>query len=286
MYYKGKWSDVGLDEIDTLIEFGTDMEIIEKEGVISQIGFFADKKAIALLNTRGFAVDYASKLAKLASEKGCNISILVDWDVSGLLIFMILKEIIPSIKRIGVDFNTVEDLGLEVKNVEEGYTAPEKHLKPLEEKLDKIKVYAKINEVKIDPEIQYLIDNLDYLRTNRIEINSVMVELDDNAVFYNWLENRLRHLFPNRNFTRSYVPPEYVQPDALEELNDFFETKGKPILAARTDPLKNKLADSGIKNAFLFDKTNKQLPDYNIRLQCGTDRSVPKDNREAQHNKA
>ena len=83
--------------MDRLVDYGTDMTIIEKEGVISQIGLFADKKAIALLNTRGFAVEYASRLVKLAEEKGCNISILVDCDVSGWLIFMKLKMIIPSI---------------------------------------------------------------------------------------------------------------------------------------------------------------------------------------------
>ena len=43
----------------------------------------------------------------------------------------------------------------------------------------------------------------------------------------------------------------------------FSNPKANQFWAARTEPLKNKLADSGIKNAFLFDRTNRQIPDYN-----------------------
>lgn len=103
LYFKKRWYDVGLDELHTLVEYGTDMLIIEKEGTAIQMSSYSNNKRIALLNTRGFAVEYASDLARLASEKGCNISCLVDWDISGLLIFMKLRKIIPGIKRIGVD---------------------------------------------------------------------------------------------------------------------------------------------------------------------------------------
>jgi 5S rRNA maturation endonuclease (ribonuclease M5) len=85
--------------------------------------------------TRGFFVEYASKLAKLADEKGCNVSILVDWDVSGLLIFLKVRRIIPGVKRIGVDFKTREDLGLRAADVEEKYTPDKGHLKSLKKEL-------------------------------------------------------------------------------------------------------------------------------------------------------
>jgi len=38
---------------------GTDLLIIEKEGVVQVLTPFADKKGIALLNTRGFLTEYA-----------------------------------------------------------------------------------------------------------------------------------------------------------------------------------------------------------------------------------
>jgi hypothetical protein len=69
LYFKGKWTDVGLDEIEEQVEYGTDLVMVEKEGIVSQINLFANRKAIALLNTRGFFVEYASKLAKLAMKE-------------------------------------------------------------------------------------------------------------------------------------------------------------------------------------------------------------------------
>ena len=255
---------MGLDELYTIVEYGTDMLVIEKEGTAIQVSPYSNNNRIALLNTRGFAVEYASDLARLASEKGCNISCLVDWDISGLLIFMKLRKIIPSIKRIGVDKNTVKKLGLDSETVGESYEASNNHLKPLTKILYDLYNLAEANKdsEKI-AEYSYLIQNLDDLESTRIEINSITYQLNDNQRFWELIEDEIRKAFPNRVFTRSYTIPEYVPPSPLTELNDFFESKGKPVLAERTPFLKNKLANSGIKNAFLFDRTNKQLPDYN-----------------------
>jgi 5S rRNA maturation endonuclease (ribonuclease M5) len=263
LYFNKRWYDVGLDEIETLVEFGTDMIIIEKEGIIMRISPYSDKNRIALLNTRGFLVEYASKLAKLASEKRCNISIVVDWDVSGLLIFMKLRKIIPGLKRIGVDFETVTDLGLEVESLEEEYTPNEDHSNPLKEKLDEALINARLcgDKDKIT-EYWWLGLNLDYLETKRIEINSITAQLGDNERFYSWIEDRHRKLFPDRDFTRSFIVPEYVKPNVVQELEGLIEGKGIAALAPQREDLQTKLSDNDIKNAFLFDRINKVLPDY------------------------
>ena len=213
LYFKRQWHDVGLDELDALVEYGTDMVIVEKEGIIMQISVFSNDKRIALLNTRGFSVDYASRLAKLASEKGCNISIVVDWDVSGLLIFLKLRMVIPSIKRIGVDKNTVKKLGLKNSTVEESYKASNNHLKPLKEILYKLYYLARENnDSEKEKEYEHLITNLPDLETTRIEINSITSQLKDNQRFWELIEHGVRKAFPHRNFTRSYTILEYVQP--------------------------------------------------------------------------
>lgn len=268
LYFNKRWHDVGLDELDTLVEYGTDMLIIEKEGTIIQISSYSNSKRIALLNTRGFAVEYAAKLAKLASEKGCNISIMVDWDVSGLLIFLKLRKVIPNIKRIGVDFKTIADLGLKVKNVEENYTPNKNHKKPLIKILnDSLKDARKNKDFDKIVEYTYLINNLKYLgrdgKGKRIEINSITAELKDNARFWGWTEDQIRNTFPDRIFTRSFGVPEYVQPSILEELEDLIKPVGENVLAPHVESLRNKLSNNEIKNAFLFDRTNKVIPDYN-----------------------
>jgi hypothetical protein len=80
LYFKGKWMDVGLKEIEALSLYSTDMLIIEKEGIAEQLALFADQKGIALLNTRRFLTEYAEVLSKKSDKEGCNIAILTDFD--------------------------------------------------------------------------------------------------------------------------------------------------------------------------------------------------------------
>ena len=69
---------------------------------------------IALLNSRGFLVDYAVKLSELS---GGNIAILTDFDDSGLL----MAKKVPSIPRIGIDTETLRYFHLRRQDLEEPY---------------------------------------------------------------------------------------------------------------------------------------------------------------------
>jgi hypothetical protein len=53
LYFDGEWNNVGIDEIEELSKKGSDVLIIEKEGVAEVLSRFADKLGIALLNVRG-----------------------------------------------------------------------------------------------------------------------------------------------------------------------------------------------------------------------------------------
>ena len=77
MYFKGRSYDVGIDDLDLLMKKGTDLLIIEKEGVAEVLAPFAETYGIALLNTRGFLTDYAKRLSELTES---NIAILTDLD--------------------------------------------------------------------------------------------------------------------------------------------------------------------------------------------------------------
>ena len=126
LYFKGKWMDVGLKEIEQLSMYGIALLIIEKEGVAEQLSVFADEKGIALLNTRGFLTEYAEILSEKSEKEGCKVAIFTDFDASGL----VLAAKAPNAYRIGIDFGTLQDLGLDIKDVEEGYR-PGNHLEPL-----------------------------------------------------------------------------------------------------------------------------------------------------------
>lgn len=179
LFFRGRWHDVGLDEIDKLVQLGTDMLIIEKEGVAEVLSPFADKMGIALLNTRGFLTEYATTLSELSEKNGCNVAILTDCDVSGLLL---AKKV--SINRIGIDFDTLSYLGLTSKEVEESYDPGNNHLMALQR--------LSTDDPKLSELVYYT------KRGKRIEIDSVLAKVG-NGRFWNFI------LVPRQNILMTDV---------------------------------------------------------------------------------
>lgn len=213
--------------------------IIEKEGVAEQLRIFADQKGIALLNTRGFLTEYAEILSKKSEKEGCKVAILTDFDASGL----VLAAKAPNAYRIGIDFETLEDLGLDIKDVEEEYRPGCNHLKPLQQGGELSGLYPK--------------EWIDYVATKRVEINSVTEALNDNEKFWNWIVEKLRMGFTNWDYTRAVDIPEYVMPKPLESLNENIEKIGIAIFKKQRDKLIESLSDIG--PGLLFDRTDKVL---------------------------
>ena len=206
-YFRGSWRDVGLDELPQLMHMGTDLLIIEKEGVAEVLSPFADKKGIALLNTRGFLTEYATILSDLSRKNGCNVIILTDFDASGLL----LAKKVPSIYRIGIDFNTLHYFGLTATEVEEAYKADNNHMKPLKD------IASNSGYEAEDGENYTLTDYLQFINSKRIEIDSVLAKVG-NQRFWDFIIYKLNKKFPTRNYNRSINVPEYVMPPVLEGL--------------------------------------------------------------------
>ena len=78
IFFDGSWADVSIREIEKLAEDGTDLLIVEKEGVAEILSTF-DKEGIAILNSRGFLVEYAKELARIAKQKGATLRSLRIW---------------------------------------------------------------------------------------------------------------------------------------------------------------------------------------------------------------
>ena len=100
-------------------------------------------------------------------------------------------------------------------------------------------------------------DWVDYVEDRRVEINSVVTELDDNAKFWEWIVQKLRDRFDTRNYNRAVDVPEYVMPKCLESLNEKVKEKGIAILKEQRLKLQNRLSDIG--PGFLFDRTDRVL---------------------------
>jgi hypothetical protein len=243
LYFKGEWHDVGLNDISGLAQYGTNMLIVEKEGVVEQLAPYADINGIALLNTRGFLTEYASILSKEAGKHGCNVAILTDFDASGLLI----AKTVPSVFRIGIDFETLEYLGIDPGVVEETYKPIQKHIKPLQDWAGKI-------------HDELLTEKIDYVQHKRIEIDSILAAVKNNARFWEFILDKLEEKFPTRNYNRAIDIPEYVIPDCVVELNDIVREKATYILKEERSRMQNRFSNN---RGFLdVTKYDKSIPDH------------------------
>jgi hypothetical protein len=211
IYFRGKWEDVGIDELDTLMHYGVDVLIIEKEGVAQALSHYADQYGIALINTRGFLTENVSVLSNLAKKTDGNVAILTDYDISGMLIAIKAPKGVP---RIGIDFETLSYLGIEkssLSELEENYEPSESHLKAVENYVDNILIDGSLED-SFD-----LASNIQYLRHKRIEIDSV-IKYVGAARFWTLIIDRLMKEFPIKNYNRSINVPSSVIPEPLEKL--------------------------------------------------------------------
>ncbi len=216
LYFQGNWYDVGFDELHSLKLKGTDLIIIEKEGIAEAFGPYADKIGVALLFTRGFATKYVRDLSELSKNAGCNIVVLTDYDDSGILLASKLK-----ICRIGIDSKTLEYFNLKREDVEERYT-PKNHLSSIVDLVNG--------------------EEFGYLCGKRIEINSVKSEVGTEKL-WEWIIYKLKEVFPNRNYNRAIEVPIMVKPDNLEELYRKIEKRIESYIKSESENEVKNLTD-------------------------------------------
>jgi hypothetical protein len=217
LYFDRHWFDVGFDELDSLAVKGTDLIIIEKEGMAEVLTSLADKYGLALLFTRGFATKYVCDLSELSKKDGCNVLVLSDYDASGILLASKLK-----VPRIGIDPDTLEYFNLEREDVEEEYD-PKNHLNGI---------------VNLVSEKEFL-----YLSNKRIEINSIKTQVGTEA-FQKWIVHKIQGLFPTRDYNRAIETGEAVVPDELKGYFDDITAKIQDYQKSRCDEMTKTLDDT------------------------------------------
>jgi hypothetical protein len=213
VFFRGEKHAISLDDLASLKYNGTDLLIIEKEGIAQSLKDYADSYGIALLSTRGFLTENASDLVDLATNSGANVAILTDFDISGLVI----AHKVPTVPRIGIDFATLDGLDISedlVSDLKQGeyYTPDTGHL-----------TYAEINM----PDLE----GLDFLRTRRIEINAVKNAAGPEEL-WNYIIRRLQEIYPNRDYNRALdVPkPSHYRPPELSRLVNLIDAITYTIL--------------------------------------------------------
>lgn len=108
MYFDGRWESVSFDAIEELAQKGTDIVLIEKEGIIDELKEHADKYCIAMVNSRGYLVEYAHDLINTAKSSGANIIIITDYDLS---VVNLASKCTKDIPWITMDDSTLQYFG-------------------------------------------------------------------------------------------------------------------------------------------------------------------------------
>lgn len=250
LYFKGKIYDVTYDKLEEIKKKGFAVLVIEKSGIVKLQASFADDYGFALCETTGFLSDNARKLCELSSQAGGNIAILTDDDMSGHLI----ASKVPKIPRIGITLHTLKALGIPLEEVAENLSKKSTHANKVED------TYRK-GEITITKDDWIFLNRGNH--GSRIEIDNVIGYVGAKIFWEDFVVKEFKKLFPSHDYTRSVDVPEYVVPETLQKFNDMMEERGKLILNNRRTQLQNRL--SNFKGGFLFDRTNRVLPNYNIR---------------------
>jgi len=210
VFHRGREDAVSFDSIERLSDKGSDLIIIEKEGVSEILEPYARQHGVAILNTRGFAAEYAKQVMKIAEQKGGNVFILTDWDASGLT----MTHNFPNVTRVGVDEALIKEAGnfaklhLTRKDVEEEYKPDEKHYKGLtpEEKKQ--------------------------VAETRVEIDAIMAAVGP-AALWKAIELIMTRKAPLRDLSRSIEPKIYL-PESISEplkrIESYTHRVGKSII--------------------------------------------------------
>jgi hypothetical protein len=189
MYFDGRWESVSFDAIEELAQKGTDIVFIEKEGIIDELKEHADKYGIAMVNSRGYLVEYAHDLIDTAKSSGANIIIITDYDLSGV---NVAAKCGKHVHWITMDDTTLKYFGL----------AKDKRIVV---RATNTKLIDHIKEI-MQTDKRFAELDIEFLKTSRIEINAVIAAVGD-IRFWKFIVDKLRELYPTRNYNRAIKLP-------------------------------------------------------------------------------
>lgn len=120
IYFRGRIYEVSFKQLERIKRIAAFILIIEKEGVVELLTYWADKYGFALCYTKGFLTDNAKEFCELATKEGARMAILTDNDFSR---WAMAREV-PNITRIGIKMDTLEGLNIPIDEVVEDLPKP------------------------------------------------------------------------------------------------------------------------------------------------------------------
>jgi hypothetical protein len=232
MYYKGEWTAVSFDAVDSLAEKGTDIVFIEKLDLVRVHGKYADKFGIALVNSHGHMVEYAEDLAAKAQASGAHVGIAVDYDIPGVLIASALRGVV----WLGVNEETLEYFGISKQDTQ--------RVVPYNPKKKRITDENFRDLVKSDYRFHRKVD-VEFLRKNKVELDAVLAEVGSERLFEYWKE-LLEKEYPRRDYTRvieSRPQLEDHYPKAIRNFTKYIYKHAESITEKESEKIEEELKD-------------------------------------------
>lgn len=238
-YYNNQKYEVSLKNIEQNILYhrGTDIIIIEKAALCNLLAPLAAKAGIALIDTKGYVVQYAKKLSELALKYDGHVAMITDWDSDGLLMSLrVYDDVSKDIYRIGIDWETRDELRqmypelsgeLDLDKLQEDYTPGNSY-----KKLSKNDYWGK-------EERRIYYHNRWRLEKWRIEIDSIQRAVGYQKLWA-YILKKLGKRFPERNYNRAVQLPGTILPDIYLQLGELLTDIMKPEL----DTLKQEIRES------------------------------------------
>jgi hypothetical protein len=252
IYFRGQIYDVSFKQLERIKKIATFILIIEKEGVVELLTYWADKYGFALCYTKGFLTDNAKEFSGLAIKEGARMTILTDNDFSG---WAMAREV-PNMTRIGIRMDTLEQLNVPIDEVVEDLPKPKGSEK-------KVNVDYRANNHAATAEQMHdngLIPDDDWeLLTGgkygrRIEIDNVIAYVGAERFWNEFILSSFQALFDTVDYNLSRKKIKYVMLPNLRLLNELVEEAGTVAAAPEEEKIDSELADYDISsNGFIED---------------------------------
>jgi hypothetical protein len=246
IYLRGQIYDVSFKQLERIKRMATFILIIEKEGVVELLTYWADKYGFALCYTKGFLTDNAKDFSKLATKEGARMALLTDNDFSG---WAMAREV-PNVTRIGIRIDTLERLYIPIEEVVEDLPKPRGSEK-------KVNVDYRANNHATAAERVYdngLIPEEDWEMLKggkygrRIEIDNVIAYVGAERFWNEFILPSFQELFDTADYNLSLKKETYVTLPNLNLLNKLAE-KARTIAAAdEVEKMESEYADYDISN--------------------------------------
>jgi hypothetical protein len=260
IYFRGTTYDVSFKQLERIKKISAFILIIEKEGVVDLLTYWADKYGFAICYTKGFLTDNASEFARLAVREGARMAILTDNDFSG----WVMSRKVSNIARIGVRIDTLVRLEVPIEDVVEDLSKPKnsKGNKGYRDSKHAAKAEGMYNEGVIPEGDWGLLTDGKYGR--RIEIDNVIAYAGAERFWNEFILPTFKELFNTADYNLSLRKVVYVTLSNLSRLNTLAEKAGTISAAEEVNNIESEYSNYNIStNGFIedidaFEKENKK----------------------------